>query len=147
MPTPDEARSIGHAIAALRPAWLATSITTGIMRHVPTRPARDVMLALTVAAYDPAVETPGVLTKAGPWWDAVDAVNRRGQAATASAIAEHDWPRCAVHGSRVRPGALCSSCEADRKAAPVDDDLPADLPPRRPGESWANYSRRLREGL
>jgi len=75
MPTPDEARAIGHAIAALRPGWLATSIATGILRHHPTRPARDVALALVMAAYDPRVETPGVINKPGPWWDHVDAVN------------------------------------------------------------------------
>lgn len=142
MPTPDEARAIGHAISALRPKWLATSLATWILNNVPTRPARDVMLALVVAAYDPAVDTPGVLAKPGPWWDAVDAVNRRNDPAPVAAAP--DWPYCPLHGARVAPGALCASCEAERKGKHPDrDTVTSDAPPRRPGEPWAAYARRL----
>lgn len=144
MPTPDEARAIGHAISALRPTWLATSVASGIMRHVPTRPARDVMLALVVAAYDPSAETPGVLTKPGPWWDAVDAVNRR---QTGTVTAEPTWSRCPDHGSRVPPEGVCRSCEAERKGIHPDREHdPQPTPTRRDGETWSDYARRLARG-
>lgn len=100
MPTPDEARAIGHAISALRPAWLATSVATWINNNVPTRPARDVMLALVVAAYDPKVESPGALNRPGPWWDTA---SHAGQLPRESGLVTY-----CEHG---RPGALhCPDC-------------------------------------
>lgn len=107
MPTPDEARAIGHAISALRPAWLASSIATWINNNVPTRPARDVMIALVVAAYDEKVQNPGVLNKPGPWWDAVASANGS-QAAREPGLVTY-----CEHG---RPGALhCPDCRPPAK--------------------------------
>lgn len=67
-----EAEQIASAISILRPAWLRTSLLTMLGRlpsHLASRPARDVMLALTWLAYDPEQETPRLLYEDGPWWN------------------------------------------------------------------------------
>lgn len=115
MPTPHEARAIGHAISALRPAWLASSVATWVTRNVPTRPARDVMLALVVAAYDPQVESPGVLNKPGPWWDAAHHANQPAREPGLVTWCEHGRPG-ALHCPECKPPAARTGPTPEQRA-------------------------------
>ena len=62
----------GHA---LRPDWPAASLRTWLETQHASDAYRDVAVALTVVATDPATRTPARLTEPGPWWDAAQAAS------------------------------------------------------------------------
>lgn len=91
----NQARAIAKATSYLRPEWTETSLFS-LLSSLPAArrdmPARDVMLALTWIAYDPATREPGRLKIEGPWWHVAD------RAARTEAAPEHlttQW--CPTH--------------------------------------------------
>ena len=100
-----EAEQIAAAIAAIRPRWLQSSLTT-LLGNLPARfrerPARDVHLALLWLAYDPQQDTPRLLREDGPWWNLASLTGPGTQHATESGIVTY----CA-HGE---PGTRCPEC-------------------------------------
>lgn len=75
MADPDEIARLAAAINALRPEWPVKALVTHLTTHHAARPYRDLGLALTWIALDPATRTPARLREHGPWWEAC-AANR-----------------------------------------------------------------------
>ena len=104
-----DAERIAQAIHDLRPEWPAQSVLTliGNSDDLRTRAYRDLAVALTYVACDPASLTPGRVREAGPWWAHTNA-----QKATVSAISLS----CPDHPSQ--KAAWCQECEDE--AVPSD---------------------------
>lgn len=75
MADPDEIARLAAAINILRPEWPIKALITHLTTHHAARPYRDLGLALTWIALDPATRTPARLREHGPWWE-VCAANR-----------------------------------------------------------------------
>jgi len=102
-----EAEVIAAAVAIIRPEWYQTSLLK-MLGKIQHRPARQVALALVSLAYDPEVQSPGLLLHEGPHW----AVGQIGEATyVPPAVSER---LCPTHGDRAE---TCRGCAADRKAA------------------------------
>lgn len=100
-----EAEAIASAVSIIRPAWLQSSLTKMLFK-LQHRPARQVALALVYLAYDPEVESPGLLLKDGPWWSVASLTEP-----TYTPPAGNE-PVCPIHGDR-QP---CRGCRADELA-------------------------------
>ena len=96
-----DAERIAQAIHDLRPEWPAQSVLTliGNSDDLRTRAYRDLAVALTYVACDPASLTPGRVREAGPWWAHTNA-----QRATVSAVTT----RCGDHPAH--PALNCPEC-------------------------------------
>lgn len=131
-----EAEVIAAAVAIIRPDWKEASMVTLLAKH-RHRPARQVALALVAMAYDPDVQTPGLLnSEGGAAFFAVAAPLE--PTYVAPALTER---LCPSHGDR-QP---CRGCAADRKAAATEAELePA--PERMPGESLIAWAARMADG-
>ena len=105
-----DAERIAQAIHDLRPEWPAQSVLTLIGNHddLRTRAYRDLAVALTFVACDPASLTPGRVREQGPWWQHTTA-----QKATVSAVTT----RCPEHPQHAAWN--CPDCDAE--AAPPPD--------------------------
>lgn len=100
-----EAEQIAHAIAMIRPRWLASSLATmlgNLPAHLRQRPARDVHLALLWLAYDPHQDTPRLLREDGPWWNLAALTEPGTQRGTSTNIVTY-----CEHGE---PGSRCDAC-------------------------------------
>lgn len=71
----NQAAMIAESIAAIRPDWLKTSLTT-FLKNLPAdiqaRPLVETHVALLRIAYNRENDTPSKLREPGPWWDAAD---------------------------------------------------------------------------
>lgn len=71
--THQQAERIAQAVTTLRPDWLASSVTTLILRDLTTWPLIDIACGLTYVALDLkpdgswASRTPGRVKEQGPW--------------------------------------------------------------------------------
>lgn len=90
-----EIEKLAHAVNALRPDWLVSSLRTGIKTDLANRAYRDAALALVWVAVDPESKTPKRVTEDGPWWQA-----------TAPTLASE----AARHTSSVPWEQLCDHC-------------------------------------
>ena len=108
-----DAERIAQAVHDLRPEWPAQSVLTliGNSDDLRTRAYRDLAVALTFVACDPASLTPGRVREAGPWWAHTNA-----QRATVSAVTN----RCPEH-----PSERLWDCGPCREAAATDPDAVA----------------------
>lgn len=104
---------IAAAVNVLRPEWpvpsLRTLLESDALRH---KPWRDVAVALTWVACDPASKTPARVKEAGPWWRAAGAEG-----------ATH------VPANPTRETA-CKTCGRVYSATPPCCDAPANRPPK-----------------
>ena len=126
-----EAEVIAAAVAIIRPEWYQTSLLK-MLGKIQHRPARQVALALVSLAYDPEVQSPGLLLHEGPHW----AVGHIGEATYTPPAAGEE--QCRIHGQR-QP---CGGCRADRLAIPAEPIAPPELE-RAEGESLVQYARRI----
>lgn len=66
-----EAQRIAAAANQLRPDWPTSSVLTLLRKNLMDRPRRDVAVALTWIACEPATSNPARVLESGPWWRAV----------------------------------------------------------------------------
>lgn len=125
-----EIERIAAATHALRPDWPNQSLRTLIRNKLGSRPRRDVAVALTWIACDPATSTPARVLETGPWWRAAAADDQS-------------------TGTAPRPpkvGTACATC--GREATPTCCDQPTTRPARAdkcpPTEDWAKTRAALR---
>lgn len=128
-----EIEAIAAAVSIIRPKWYQSSLTT-LLAKLRHRPARQVALALVYLAYDPDVESPGLLLHDGPWWSVASIAEPTYVPPTQ---AEAD---CRIHGQR-QP---CGGCRADQIAVPAEPIEPPEIE-KQPGESLVQYARRIAE--
>jgi len=106
-----DAERIAQAVHDLRPEWPAQSVLTliGNSEDLRTRAYRDLAVAFTYVACDPASLTPGRVREQGPWWQHTNA-----QKATVSAVTT----RCPDHAAHAAWN--CPDCDAATTPPPVN---------------------------
>lgn len=107
-----QAEIIAQATNAYRPDWPIRQIVTIIGRDLINRPYRDVAIALTIVATDPASKTPARVNEDGPWWHAMT-VTRPGVNVYQGTPRNHET--CPVDGHSGWK-LNCPQCRADKLA-------------------------------
>lgn len=68
--TPAEIETTAAMVNLLRPDWARASLEGFMRSRYADRPAVDVQVAFVIVANDPRTETPALMDKPGPWWEA-----------------------------------------------------------------------------
>ena len=113
----DEATRIAGAINFLRPDWGRAGLLKLMENdYLAARPGREVALALTFVACDPASRAPTRVLEHGPWWE----LNIKWQpAAPAYRYPAHDDCHDCGRPKAVHPTHDCRYVEPVRVAAPM----------------------------
>lgn len=120
-----ETTRLAAAINALRPDWPHASLVTFLTRDLSDRAYRDVAVALTWVACDPATQTPRRVLEAGPWWDAVAAGVGLAPATPTNSTLDGRCPKCGMWTVRSEshqcapladPALVQEAIEASKKA-------------------------------
>lgn len=113
MASREEIQRVAAAMNAHRPDWRLTSLTTFLTDRCAMKPYRTLAIAAIAIATDPKCATPNLLAQDGPWW--AGAFQATGE--KPPLVRPSDLPRCPTHDMQLPQSGLCSSCEAERKAA------------------------------
>ena len=68
--TPSEIETTAAMINLIRPDWSKPGLEGFMKRRYRNRPAVDVQVAFVIVANDPRTESPNLMDKPGPWWEA-----------------------------------------------------------------------------